>query len=221
MAEIPSYTSQRERFLYEGASTFSDAELLAILTNLLENDEASLARAKHLLKHFGGLKGLKNISAHELQQLEGIDADYAASILVIIELWNRLLQSNQQEIPYIKSAADAAKLLWDMHHLTQEHVRVILLDVSSRVMSIVTIYVGTLKNSVVRVSEVYKDAIKQGSAGIILAHNHPGGIAQPTPEDVTLSRDLVSAGKLLDIAFVDHIIIAPNEWVSLKNLGLL
>jgi DNA repair protein RadC len=210
----------RERLTAQGASSLSNAELIAIVAGT-NDDERNLQIAARILDHHGGLEGLKTTSPNVLAKVKGIDQQSATSILAFVELCKRMMIPTSRDRPQIKIAADAAELLYDMRDLPQEHVRVILLDTSSRVMSITTAYVGTINTSVVRVSEIFREAITQGSAAIILAHNHPGGNAQPSPEDVELSRTLTAAGQLLDIVFVDHLIIAPNGWVSLKSLGLL
>jgi DNA repair protein RadC len=85
----------------------------------------------------------------------------------------------------------------------------------------VTVYIGTLNTSLVRAAEIFREAILRNCAGVIVAHNHPTGNPQPSPEDVHMSRGLSAAGKLLDIPLHDHLIIGRDSWVSLKELGLL
>jgi DNA repair protein RadC len=108
----------------------------------------------------------------------------------------------------------------DMSHLTQENVRVILLDAARRVVSLPTIYVGTLNASVLRIAEIFREAITRNTPALILVHNHPSGDPTPSPEDVELTRTIVKAGELLDILVLDHLIIGQRDWVSLKNLGI-
>jgi DNA repair protein RadC len=100
-------------------------------------------------------------------------------------------------------------------------MRVILLDTRNRVLAVETVYKGSLNSAVVRISELFRGAIKANSAAIIMAHNHPSGDPSPSPEDVRLTRDAVQAGKLLGIDVLDHLIIGQGRWLSLKerNLG--
>ena len=100
-----------------------------------------------------------------------------------------------------------------------ENVRVLLLDINRRVIAAPTVYIGTLTTSVLRASEIYREAIVRGSAMLILAHNHPSGDPTPSPEDVEMTRSLAAAGRLLDIALVDHLIIGRGKWVSLREMG--
>jgi DNA repair protein RadC len=104
--------------------------------------------------------------------------------------------------------------------LPQEHVRVILLDSMRRVVAIPTIYIGTVNASVLRVSEIFREAVTRNCPAMILAHNHPAGDANPSPEDVELTRTLIAAGRLLDVMLLDHLVIGHHDWSSLKDMGL-
>src|SRR5947209_10994319 len=104
--------------------------------------------------------------------------------------------------------------------LEQEYLRVVLLDTKNHVVDIRDVYRGSLNTSMIRVSEVFRDAVRENCAAIIVAHNHPSGDPTPSPEDVRVTRDLVAAGKLLDIEVLDHLVIGHNRYVSLKQQKL-
>jgi DNA repair protein RadC len=104
--------------------------------------------------------------------------------------------------------------------LEQEHLRVLLLDTRNRVQAVHTLYVGNLNSSVVRVGEIFREAIKANSAAIIVAHNHPSGDPTPSSQDVAVTEQIVRAGRLLSIEVLDHLIIAHQRFVSLKERGL-
>lgn len=108
----------------------------------------------------------------------------------------------------------------EMSHFDQEHFRTILLDTKNHVQQIVTVYIGTLDTANIRVCEVFKAAVQRNSAAIILAHNHPSGAPEPSPEDVLVTRQIIEAGKLLDISVLDHLVIGQGRFVSLKERGL-
>ena len=121
----------------------------------------------------------------------------------------------------VKSPRDIAALLMvEMGHLDQEELRTVLLDTKNRVQDIVTVYKGSLNASMVRVGEVYKAALRRNSAALIVAHNHPSSDPTPSPEDVLVTREIVSAGKLLDVECLDHLVIGQGRWVSLRERGL-
>ena len=111
----------------------------------------------------------------------------------------------------------AALLMVEMSGLEQEELRAILLTTRSHVIDIITLYRGTINSSLVRVAEVFKAAIRRNAARIIVAHNHPSGDAEPSPQDRALTQELVAAGQLLDIEVVDHLVIGRGRWVSLRQ----
>jgi DNA repair protein RadC len=104
--------------------------------------------------------------------------------------------------------------------LEQESMRVILLDTRNRVQAIQTVYQGSLNTTMVRVSELFREAVRANCAAIIVAHNHPSGDPSPSPEDVAITKDIVAAGKLLSIDVLDHLVIGRQRFVSLKERGL-
>src|SRR5512132_2495558 len=121
----------------------------------------------------------------------------------------------------VKSPTDIADLhLLEMSHLDQEHLRTVLLDTKNRVQVISTVYIGSLNASMVRVGELFKEAIRRNSAALIVVHNHPSGDPTPSPEDVLVTREIIAAGKLLDIDVLDHLVIGHGRFVSLRERGL-
>jgi DNA repair protein RadC len=157
----------------------------------------------------------------ELTQVKGIGAAKAVEIKASLELGRRLIAATPQERPTVTSPADAANLLMtEMSLLEQEHLRLVLLDTRNHVLAMPTIYIGSLNTSVVRVGELFRAAIKENAAALIVVHNHPSGDPSPSPEDVRVTSQIVSAGKLLDVDVLDHIIIGRQRFVSLKERGL-
>jgi DNA repair protein RadC len=221
LRDMPQDDRPRERLMQVGATAVSSAELLAIILRVGSRNESVVQLATRLLAHFGGLPGLARASLTELQEVKGIGPAKAIEIKAALELGRRLLAAAPEERAQITSPADAANLLMsEMMFLEQEHLRVILLDTRSRVLSSPTIYVGSLNTSVIRVGELFRAAIKANAAAIIVAHNHPSGDPSPSPEDVNVTRQIVQAGKLLDIQLLDHIVIGRQRFVSLKERGL-
>jgi DNA repair protein RadC len=104
--------------------------------------------------------------------------------------------------------------------LEQEHFRVLYLDTRNRLLGSETVYVGSLNASHIRVGEIFRDAVKRNCAAIIVVHNHPSGDPSPSPEDVAVTRQIVAAGRLLDIEALDHLVIGQQRFVSLRERGL-
>lgn len=218
--DLPDSDRPRERLLTRGAASLSNAELLAIILGTGTKQENVLQLASRILAHFGGLPALARITAPELRQVKGLGDARVAEILAALELGKRLNSYPAEERPRVQAAADAVRLVEEMMHLNQEQVRVILLDSHRRVIAIPTIYMGTVNMSIIRVAEIYREAITRNSPAIIMVHNHPSGDSMPSPEDVEITRTLISAGKLLDIQLLDHLVIGQQSWRSLREMGL-
>src|SRR5215213_5156094 len=207
----------RHRLAQQGASALSDAELLAVITGV-----PHLEIAQRLLIAAGRLRGLQALNTVELQQLvAGISTGRAAQLKAAIELGIRVARGDHLARRQIKSPRDVADLLMlEMSHLDQEHLRTVLLDTKNRVQAISTVYIGSLNASMIRVGEVFKEAVRRNSAALIVSHNHPSGDATPSPEDVLITHQIVQAGKLLDVDVLDHLIIGHGVWLSLRERGL-
>jgi DNA repair protein RadC len=220
MQSIPDGDRPRERLFAHGAAALSNAELLAIILRTGSAQENVVRLAERILAINDGLQGLAKATPAELGEIKGLGEAKVAQIISVLELSRRITVYRNSDRPMIRTSADAAQFMTDMANLPQEHVRVLLLDNSRRVIATPTIYIGTVNASVLRVSEVFREAIARNSPAIILAHNHPSGDPTPSPEDVDLTRVIFAAGNLLDIQVLDHIIIAQQGWTSLKELGL-
>ncbi len=207
----------RNRLAQHGAAALSDAELLAVITGV-----HCLETAQRLLIAAGGLRGLQTISTTELQRLvAGISEGRATQLKAAIELGKRVMRGDLLERLQVKSPTDIAQLLMlEMSHLDQEHLRTVLLDTKNRLQAITTVYIGSLNASMIRVGEVFRAALKWNSAALIVSHNHPSGDPTPSPEDVLVTREIVQAGKLLDVDVLDHIVVGHGVWVSLRQRGL-
>ncbi len=219
--ELPADLRPRERLAYAGPSALNTAELLAIILRIGGRGENVIRMAERLLGEFGGVAGLAQAPFDELRTHKGIGEAKAAQIKAALELGRRLQLAAPNERPQIRGPEDVANLLMlDMGLLEQEHLRTVLLDTKNNVLRVVNVYTGSLNTAVVRVGEVFREAIRANCAAIIVVHNHPSGDPTPSPEDVQVTETLVAAGKLLDIEVLDHVVIGRNRYVSLKERGL-
>ncbi len=219
--ELPSGEQPRERLRDQGAAALSDAELLAILLRVGVAGTNVVQLAQRLLVENGGWAGLLRADYRVLCQQHGMGEAKAAALKAALEIGRRLLLTAQEERFQIRSPADVAQLMQlEMSHLDQEHLRSICLDTKNRVQKIHTVYVGSLNTAVIRVGEVFKEALKLNSAAIIVVHNHPSGDPTPSPEDVLVTRQIVAAGQLLDVEVLDHLVIGHGRFASLREKGL-
>jgi DNA repair protein RadC len=209
-----------------GASALSDEELIAIILRAGTPTLNALEIARDLLVRQRGLSGLNRATLSELSRTPGIGPVKALDIKAAIEIGKRLVTLSPEERTQITGPQDIYGLLKnEMALLDQESVRVVLLNTKNRVLDVKTISQGSLNSSVIRVAEVFKDAIRDQAAAIVLTHNHPSGDPTPSSEDVLITRRVVEAGKLLDIEVLDHIIIGQPSagtagWVSLRERRL-
>lgn len=218
--DMPSGDRPRERLARLGAPALSNAELLAIILRTGSGGENALNLAQRLLNTHG-LASLMGKSIAELSKERGLGKAKIVQIKAAFELGRRMLAFAPNERPQVRAPADAANLLMpDMSLLEQEHLRVMLLDTRNRVLAIPTLYIGSLNTAVVRVSEVFREAIRNNAASIIVAHNHPSGDPSPSTEDIALTKAIVDAGRLLDLEVLDHLIIGHQCFVSLKERGV-
>jgi DNA repair protein RadC len=198
------------------AETCNLAELMAVIIGGKEQIET----AERLLARFGSVQKLAQAHVNEIACLKGVGSTTALRLKAALALGRKLLEP-QEERPEISSPAKAAAILMPrLAHLQQEYLVTLLLDTRNRVIEVVEVYRGSLNCSSVRIGEIYKAAIQQSAAGIVISHNHPSGDPTPSPEDVAVTRAIVQAGKLMDINCLDHLIIGQGRWISLKESGL-
>jgi DNA repair protein RadC len=219
--EMPPEERPRERMARAGAQALSSTELLAIILRVGVGGENVLSMAQRILANFGGLGGLSRADFSQLTAERGLGPAKASQILAALELGRRLMAESPEERWQIRAPSDAAHILMPViGHQEQEHFVVLYLDTRNRVTDRETLYKGSLNTSLVRTAEVFRGAVRRNCAAVIVAHNHPSGDPNPSPEDVALTRRLVDAGKLLEIAVLDHLIIGENRYVSLRERAL-
>jgi len=206
----------REQLQIYGVKTLSTAELIALVLSSVSGQGDPLATASKLLETYG-VGGLKSIDENQLVS-EGLSKAKARLFNVVCELALRLSLSDPDEHRQIVTPNDAAALLQPfMAHLDHEEFRALVLDTKNRVVANIPLYRGTVNNSVLRVSEVFRQAVVRNCHGILVAHNHPSSDPSPSPEDIEVTRQLVKAGKVIDIDLLDHIIVGNPRFTSLKE----
>lgn len=208
----------RERLLEYGSQTLLTEELLALVLRIGTADEKGYELARKLLATYGGLGGLLQAECRELTQEHGLSENRAALLKAVLELGRRLNKPPAEKRYQIVTPADAAILVMpDMAYLDHEQLRVIVLDTKNRVVDNIPLYRGTINSSVLRAAEIFRLAIVRNCPAIIICHSHPSGSPEPSSEDVEVTKQLVEAGKVLDVELLDHLIIGHHQFVSLKE----
>ncbi|EGK14770.1 DNA repair protein RadC [Desmospora sp. 8437] len=220
--DVPAEDRPRERLSREGPASLSNAELVAILLRTGTASESVLQLANRVLSRTEGLKGLAGSTLNELVQIKGIGPAKGIQLLAGIELGRRVFRALPAERTQIRSPGDAADYVMDeMRHLSQEHFLCLFLNTKNRVIDKKCIFVGSLNSSVVHPREVFREAIRRSSAGVICVHNHPSGDPTPSREDIHVTERLVEAGQIVGIELLDHIIIGDHRYYSMKEKGII
>jgi DNA repair protein RadC len=218
--EMPTDERPRERMRLRGPSALTNPELLAILLRTGSKGENVISLATRLLTRFEGVDSLSRVSFADLCNEKHVGPAKAAQILAALELGTRMM-SSRPERKHIRCPEDVYSLFGpEMALLDQEHLRVVLLDTRSRLIAWKEIYKGNVHSAIVRVAEVFKEAVREGCPSLIVVHNHPSGDPEPSPDDAALTKQLEEAGRLLGIDVTDHIVIGRNGIVSLRERGL-
>lgn len=222
MRDVPSEDRPRERMMQFGAEALSHTELLAILLRTGTRSESAVHLAGRILQSCGSLAGLVDMSLEELTAIRGIGPAKAVQLRAGIELGRRLSREGRETRLTVRRPQDAADyLMEELRYLKKEHFICLFLNTKNQLIAQETLSVGTLNASLVHPREVFRAAIKCSSASLICVHNHPSGDPTPSPEDVTLTRRLVEAGELVGIDVLDHIVIGEQQFISLKEQGLM
>lgn len=223
--ELPLDDRPREKLTLRGAQSLSDAELIAILLRTGIKGKSVIQVAQELIQKSGGLNNLTSQTSEAIQKHLGIGKDKAATLLAAFEISRRAdSQKKLFSVKKITSPSDIAEIFIPMlRDKIKEEFYVVCLNTANKITRMELISVGNLNASVVHPREVFKVAIENNAANIILLHNHPSGNTEPSNEDITLTRKMVEAGKVMDIQVFDHIIIAGDKFTSMveKRMSLL
>lgn len=210
-----------EKLLKHGESSLTDEELLAILIGSGLQGKNALDLAETLLRMGQGKAWLLKASLQELQALPGIGLSKSCRILAGLQLGRRLTEFRDFQAISLNSPVSVANYFSSVY-LTEDREMFceVLLDTKNKPIRMETISVGTLNRTMVHPREVFRPAIRQGANSLIVAHNHPSGDPEPSPEDIAITRRLEEAGKLLGIPLLDHIVIGRGKFVSLRQRGI-
>jgi DNA repair protein RadC len=221
--EMPELERPRERMMFMGAGKLSNAELLAIMLGTGTRSQSATALADRILSVTqGGIDGLTECTVEELARISGVGVAKACRIAAAVELGKRLATSPKNRRVHVSSPSEVAGLfVEDMRRLKQECFRVLLLNVKNEIMAIEEVSVGNINSSVADPREVFRPAIRRGSASVILAHNHPSGNPEPSGADIEATKRLIDAGDLLGVKVIDHIVIGDGTYVSMRQEDLI
>lgn len=222
ITDWPQDERPREKLLLRGVGALSDAELLAIFLRVGLPGKSAVDLARELLAHFGSLNGLFAATRESLTAVPGIGDSKYAQIQAIFEMSRRALQEQMRERDALTSPAAVRDYLrLQLGNVPREVFVVLFLDAQNRVAAQEELFAGTLTQTAVHPREVVKRALHHNAAAVILAHNHPSGVAEPSRADELLTRALKEALALVDVKVLDHFVVAGNQALSFAERGLL
>jgi DNA repair protein RadC len=218
----PADERPREKLLSRGASALSDAELIAIFLRSGVRGKTAVDLARELLSRHGGLRGLLEADPQQLAQTRGLGTAKIVLLRAALELGRRYLAATLERADVLRSPRDTRDYLRArLRAYPHEVFACLFLDNRHRIISFDEMFTGTIDSAAVHPREVVKRALQHNAAAVILAHNHPSGVAEPSHSDLAITRRLKDALALVDIRLLDHLVIGDSESVSLAERGLL
>ncbi len=218
----PEDERPRELLLQKGPDHVSDAGLIAVLLRSGTKGKSAVALGRQLIKEFGGLRGLLSAKKSDLRKIKGLGPAKVAQILAAIEITKRNLKEEVIGKNYVENDKDVIDYLsLSMRDRKEEFFKVIYLNKANIILAIDELAHGTVDEASIYPREVIKRAFDIGACAVIFVHNHPSGSLEPSQRDIDVTRKLISACKIVEITPLDHIIISPDGYVSLKSKGVI
>jgi DNA repair protein RadC len=219
ICEMESSQRPRERLLEFGPTVLSDAELIAVLLRTGRRGHGAVVTAQELLAEAGGVAGMSRFCAGDLVRRPGIGPAKAATLLAALELGSRLAGADLQRGRRLdRPDGAAAYLACRLKSERCEVFGVLCLDARHRLLGTHRLTVGTRTQAPVDTADVFRRALLDDAAGLVLFHNHPSGDLDPSRDDLALTRRLVKAGNTMGITILDHLIVAGSRWLSLRSV---
>jgi DNA repair protein RadC len=222
LKDIPAAARPREKLLTLGPAALADAELVALLLRTGLRGTSVLQLAQQLLDAFGGLQGLLQTNAADLKRIKGLGPAKRAEITAVLELARRSLAQQLAQRTVLSSPHQVKDFLrLRLAHEHQEVFAVMFLDAQNQMLEFEEMFRGTLSQTSVYPREVVKRALAVHASAVILAHNHPSGIAEPSRADEFLTHTLKQALQLIDVRVIDHLVVGGDQVTSFAERGLL
>lgn len=220
IADIPLCDRPREKLVSQGPENLKDAELLAVILGSGYQGKNVVELAKSILRKIPKRK-FPSLTCAELLDIKGISQAKAAAVLASVEFSKRALRVKSETRPVIKTVRDIMAQAVYLRDKTREHFMVIYLNARQEMISKKPMFVGTLNANLVHPREIFKEALAQNAAQIVLVHNHPSGHPEPSAEDIKITKNIQQAGCLMGIDVLDHVIVSRDKIFSFKRENLI
>ncbi len=214
--DLPADNKPRQKLITMGPSSLKTSELLAVILNTGTKKEDVLQMSERLIKEYGENNILSITDPQKIVQDFDIPLIKACTIVAVGELGRRYFKRNDSSRAVLRLAKDVFEYVKDMRDLPREHLRGIYLDSHNRVIHDEMISIGTINTNLVHPREVFRGAVEYNAAAIILVHNHPSGVVEPSDSDIAITKQLIEAGKIMGINLLDHIIVTKDSFGSIE-----
>ena len=215
LRDLPQDEKPREKLVKHGPGVLSLSELLAVILGVGTKKEEVLTMSHRLLKEYGDSPIVNQKDPQKIKELLGVPLGKACQIVACFELGRRLFKEQDGRHPVIlRTASQVYEYLKDMRDLPKEHLRGLYLDAHYRLIHDEVISIGSLTANIIHPREVFHPAIEYSASAVILAHNHPSGVPEPSDSDIVITRQIIEAGKIVGINLLDHVIIAKTKFKS-------
>jgi DNA repair protein RadC len=216
LRDLPSEERPREKMIDQGINTLSLPELLAVVLQTGTKKEGVLEMSKRAIREYGNSAISNQSNPSQVADQLDIPLIKACQIVACVEIGKRLFKKNDMGLATIRNARDAYEYLVDLRSLPKEQLCGLYLDTHNRVIHQEIISIGTINSNLVHPREVFKPALEYGAAAIVLAHNHPSGIIEPSSADIEITKQLIAAGKIVGIHLMDHLVISKEGFTSIQ-----
>lgn len=218
----PASDRPREKLLAQGATSLSDAELLAIFLRTGAAGMSAVELARKAQAHFGGIRNLLTASESQFSSHVGLGPAKFTQLQAALELARRhLLETLTREVNFDSAQSVRTYLKLELRDQNREIFHALFLDGRHRLICAESLFFGTINSATVHVREVVKRGLELNAAALIIAHNHPSGVAEPSQADIRLTERLKEALALVDIRLLDHFVVGDGEPLSLAERGLI
>ncbi len=213
--DLPDEERPREKLIKDGPGALSIHELLAVILMTGTKSEDVLAMTHRILREYGERNVLSSTDASRMAEDLEIPLSKAAQIVACGELGRRFFKGSRDGAPVIRTARDVFEYVSDMRNLSKEHLRGLYLNTHYQLIHDETISIGTVDSNMLHPREVFRPALAYAAAGVVLVHNHPSGVAEPSAPDRAVTRQIAQAGSLLGIELIDHVIVTRDSFASI------
>jgi len=215
LQDLPAEEKPREKLMRYGSEVLSSNELLAVVLGVGTKKEDVLEMSNRILKEYGEKTLLKHTNPKRLAEILEIPGIKACQIVACFELGRRFFKEQKGAPRTVRTARQAYEYLHDMRDLPKEHLRGLYLDTHYRIIHDEVISIGSVTANIIHPREVFRPALEHSASAIVLAHNHPSGVSEPSKADIDITRQLVQVSKIIGIDILDHIIITKKNYTSI------